>query len=280
MNKNLLGIDFEEWYHPELIQKYIKKEKNEPKIIHGIEKIINLLRLKDTKATFFVVGELLEFKPEILDIILDNDHEIGFHTMKHTNLDDQGYKEKFEEEIKKYEILTNKRSKGFRAPTFSLNKKSAWALDILEKNNYLYDSSIVPANSGMYGIPDAQENPYKISSKDITKHDPNAKIIEFPLLVTRFLGKKIPAGGGFFLRTLPMRVIKKALRDYEERDIPASFYIHSWELTPEYMPDITLPYKENFITFHNINKAYKKMSELLDEFRFTSFEECIQTKQF
>ena len=277
---NLLGIDFEEWYHPELIQKYIDRDNNKPKVIHGIEKIIDLLRLKDTKATFFVVGELLEFKPEILDIILENGHEIGFHTMYHTKLDDTGYDKKFEDEIKKFNILTNNKSKGFRAPTFSLNKKSAGVIDILERNNYLYDSSVVPANSGMYGIPDAPQNPYKISSKDITKHDPNAKIIEFPLLVTEFLGKKIPAGGGFFLRTLPIRVVKKALKDYEERNIPASFYIHSWELTPEYMPDITLPFKENFITFHNIGKAYKKMSELLDEFRFTSFEDYIKTREF
>ena len=30
----------------------------------------------------------------------------------------------------------------------------------------------------------------------------------------------------------------------------------------------------------NINKAYKKMSELLDEFRFTSFEDYIKTREF
>ena len=39
------------------------------------------------KATFFVVGELLEFKPELLDLILENEHEIAFHTMKHTRID-------------------------------------------------------------------------------------------------------------------------------------------------------------------------------------------------
>ncbi len=38
MNKNLLGIDFEDWFHPQLIQKYLKDEKLEPKVIDGIEK--------------------------------------------------------------------------------------------------------------------------------------------------------------------------------------------------------------------------------------------------
>ena len=84
---NILGIDFEDWFHPELIQKYISKKDNQPKVIEGIDKILDLLRKKDTKATFFVVGELLEFKPELLDLILDNEHEIGFHTMKHDRID-------------------------------------------------------------------------------------------------------------------------------------------------------------------------------------------------
>ena len=35
---NILGIDFEDWFHPELIQKYISKDKREPKVIQGIHK--------------------------------------------------------------------------------------------------------------------------------------------------------------------------------------------------------------------------------------------------
>jgi len=92
---NILGIDFEDWFHPELIQKYISDNNNEPKVIEGIDRILELLRLHDTKATFFVVGELLEFKPELLDMILENGHEIAFHTMKHTRIDSPNFKEKF-----------------------------------------------------------------------------------------------------------------------------------------------------------------------------------------
>ena len=62
---NVLGIDFEDWFHPELIQKSISNKNNEPKVIHGIHKILELLRQKETKATFFVVGELLEYKHEL-----------------------------------------------------------------------------------------------------------------------------------------------------------------------------------------------------------------------
>jgi len=276
--KNILGIDFEDWFHPELIQKYVSKKDNQPKVIEGIDKILDLLRKKDTKATFFVVGELLEFKPELLDLILDNGHEVGFHTMKHTRIDSPNFKEKFEEEIKKFDELTDGKSKGFRAPSFSLNTNSSWLIDVLEENDYVYDSSIVPAKTSLYGIPNAEKKPYKISSKFLEGSSKDGKIIEFPMMVTKFLGKKIPAAGGFYLRTLPSRIIENAIKSYEKENLPGVFYIHSWELTPEFMPKMKLSKKDHFITFHNIDKAYDKMEDLLEKFQFTSFEKFIHNK--
>ena len=273
MNKNLLGIDFEDWFHPELIKKYLREDEFEPKVVNGIGQILELLRKNDTTATFFVVGELLEFRPEILDDILENGHEIGFHTMHHTRLNDFNSKIEFSDELKQFSKLTGNKSKGFRAPTFSLDFTTSWAIDALVENNYIYDSSIVPAKSSMYGHPNAQEDPYIISSSSIENQDDSGKLIEYPLLVTKFLGKKIPAGGGFYLRTLPMRIIKNAIKEYEKKEIPATFYIHSWELTPEFMPRIKLSKKDNFITYHNIEKAYEKMEEIIREFRFTSFSD-------
>ena len=273
---NILGIDFEDWFHPELIQKYISKENNEPRVVEGINKIIELLRKNETKATFFVVGELLEFKPELLDIILENEHEIAFHTMKHTRIDLPNRREQFQDEIKQFDKLTGGRSKGFRAPSFSLNSNSSWLIDVLEENNYEYDSSIVPVKTSMYGMPNAERKPYKISRNFLEGDSIGGKIIEFPLLVTKFLGKKIPAGGGFYLRTLPLRVIENAIKSYEKEKIPGVFYIHSWELTPEFMPRINLSKKDNFITYHNINKAYNKMEDLLKKYEFTSFEIFLQ----
>ena len=260
---NFLGIDFEDWYHPQLIKENLPLEKKlEPKVIQGIDKILDWLRQNDTLATFFVVGELLEYEPELLDKIIENDHEIGFHTMHHNRLDEDDFKEKFSQELDRFAELTQKRSIGFRAPTFSLNNTSSWAIDTLEQKKYLYDSSIIPAKTNLYGNPNAEEKPYKISSNSLEKNDENGNLIEFPLLTTTFLGKKIPAAGGFYLRTLPMKVIKNAIRSQEEKQIPSSFYIHSWELTPEFMPRIDLPIKEKFITYHNLEKSMSKMTEI------------------
>ena len=275
---NILGIDFEDWYHPELMKPYIFGKDKNPTVINGIDKILELLRKNETLATFFLVGELLLVKPELQDKILDEGHEIAFHTMHHTRLDSEGYKEKFLDEIKNFKKLTSGKSKGFRAPTFSLNDTSSWAIDLLRKCGYQYDSSVVPAKGKMYGLPNALTEPYRISSSSIENDDPDSDMLEFPLLVTKFLGKKIPAGGGFYLRTLPMRIIKNAIRKYEDLNIPATFYIHSWELTPEFFPKIHMNKKDEFVTYHNIEKAYPKMDEILKNFQFTSFSKYLQNE--
>jgi len=276
--KNLLGIDFEEWFHPQLVQKYIPKKKHELKISQGIDKILDWLREKETFATFFMVGELLEEKPELLDKIIENGHEIAFHTMNHNRLDDENFKEKFKNELDKFNELTSGRSKGFRAPTFSLNENSSWAIDYLIEKNYLYDSSIVPAQTKLYGFSNAEISPYRISSENLLNdNDKDNSLIEFPLLISKILGKKIPSGGGFFLRFLPLKIIEKGIKTYEKLQIPATFYIHSWELTPEFMPSLPLPLMDKFVTYHNLANALPKMGKLLEKFEFTSFERYIKS---
>ena len=273
---NLLGIDFEEWYHPELVKPYIQNKKKDLKITKGIDKILDWLNEKDTYATFFVVGELIEKEPILLDKIISGGHEIAFHTMHHTKLDEKGFEEKFENELEQFDKLTSGKSKGFRAPTFSLNKETSWAINHLIKKKYLYDSSIVPAKTKMYGFSDAEISPYNISSENILKEDNTSNLTEFPLMVTKFLGKKIPAGGGFFLRFLPLRTIMNSINTYQKIGIPSTFYIHSWELVPELMPSLSLPIVNKFVTYHNLKNALPKMSKLLEKFEFTSFDRYLK----
>ena len=276
MAMNILGIDFEEWYHPELIKNHVKNDQKIPKIFKGIDIILDLLNKHNISATFFVVGEILQHDPELIDKIISNDHEIAFHTMHHDRIDSPNFSNKFDDELKEFQKLTNDKSKGFRAPTFSLNEKSSFIIKMLEKYNYIYDSSIMPAKTSMYGNPNADKKPYKITSENLENNSENGKLWEFPLMVTKLLGKQIPAAGGFYLRTLPLYTIKNAIKNYENEHMPACFYVHSWELTPELMPRIPLSKKNNFITYHNIEKTLPKLDQLLSSFNFTSFEKYIK----
>ena len=269
---NLLGIDFEDWYHIELVQKYFKPKNPESKIVLGIDKILNLLEKNDTYATFFMVGELLVQEPKLLDKIIDAGHEIAFHTMHHSRIDTSMTKEMFEDEIKLFSELTSGKSKGFRAPSFSLNNSSSWIFDILEKYDYLYDSSVMPAKTMLYGLPHAEKKPFKISSRSIEKNDPNGILHEFPLLTTQILGKTFPASGGFYLRFFPPMIIENAILKNEKNKTPSSFYIHSWELTPEFMPKLNMPLIDHFITYHNLSKTFGRIENLIKKFEFSSFE--------
>ncbi len=276
---NILGIDFEDWYHPELVNQYVSENKKKPIMAKHIDKILEWLNENETIATFFIVGELIKNEPDLIDKIFSEGHEIGFHTMNHKRIDVEGSKEEFSEGIKEFSNLTKKKSKGFRAPTFSLNKKSSWLIDSLIENNYLYDSSVVPVKTRLYGIPNAPKTPYRISSNSLDRNDESGRILEFPILTGKFLGKTIPAGGGFYLRFLPMNIIKNIIRKNEEGNVPCTFYIHSWELLAEHMPRIKLPKKEEFVTYHNIDKAKRKMTEIIQEFQFTSFEKFMTSNK-
>ena len=272
---NILGIDFEEWFHPELIKPYVKNKQKDFKISKDIKKILDWLSKNQTFATFFVVGEIFQKMPELIDLIIDNGHEIGFHTMTHKRLHEIATQENFEKELEEFKKITNNKSKGFRAPTFSLDSTTSWAIDALKNFGYDYDTSIVPAKTKMYGLSNAEKYPYRISSKTLEKQDKESQLLEFPLMCTEFLGKKIPAGGGFYLRILPLKIIERTIKQYSKNSKPGVFYIHSWELTPEHMPRLELPIKEKFVTYHNIDNAFPKMDELIKKFEFTSFEKFI-----
>lgn len=266
-----IGIDFEDWFHPQLVSPYLSEKEKIPTMYKGLDKILELLRKNDSKATFFLVGEILENNPEMIDKIISGEHEIGFHTMKHSRLDSMN-QSTFKHELKQFEKIVSKQILGFRAPTFSLNETSSWVIDELVNAGYKYDSSVMPAKTSLYGLPSAEKCPYLITSNNLEKNSSDGVLIEFPLLVTKFLGKTVPAAGGFYLRFLPFGTIKNAIRTYENQNIPACLYIHSWELTPEYFPKIELPKKNHFITFYNIKKTFSKIDSLLQEFEFSTFE--------
>jgi len=75
---NILTVDLEEWYHPEYVKGELPLSKEE-RILHSLEKTLDLLDEHNLRATFFIVGELAEKHPEIVEKLRENSHEIAFH---------------------------------------------------------------------------------------------------------------------------------------------------------------------------------------------------------
>ena len=77
--------------------------------------------------------------------------------------------------------------RGFRAPTFSLDEKTAWAIPILREHGFEYDSSIFPARTPLYGVPDAPRHAYHISPENLADEAADG-LLEIPMSVFDLFG--------------------------------------------------------------------------------------------
>jgi polysaccharide deacetylase family protein (PEP-CTERM system associated) len=274
--ENILCVDVEDWYHPEYVKKF--SGSKEIRVTQNVDAAIQLLDKCDVKATFFVVGEIAEACPEILDKIVKSGNEVAFHGYYHDTL--WGLSpEVFRVEIKKYNSLvksiTGCECLGFRAPSYSLDNRTKWAIDVLEEEGFAYDSSIFPIRTPLYGEPRAPIMPYNPSSKNITKQDTSRKFMEFPALVYPIAGLKIPAAGGFYLRLLPLFILKRAIKRMNKQGFPAVFSFHTWEIDPN-TPRLKLGIYKSFVTYHNLPHTSEKLINLISAFRFTSFKHYLE----
>lgn len=67
--------------------------------------ILEALKKHNVKATFFVVGTLIESDPGTIKAIADDGHYVGNHTMHHPNMSKISTMESFKKEIEDVEIL-------------------------------------------------------------------------------------------------------------------------------------------------------------------------------
>lgn len=262
--KNILQIDVEDWYCDLDIDKW---KNYEARVVASTEKILSMLKNSGNKATFFILGHVAEKFPELVKKIGKEGHEIASHGYFHRRITEQS-REDFENDLKKsiklIEKISGKKVKGYRAPQFTITKKTLWALDVLKKNGLEYDSSIFPVKTPMYGIPDFPPYPSRLSNS----------IVEIPLSVYEIpiVRKKIPIAGGFYMRAFPYFFIKYALKKINRNGNPAVCYLHPWELDPE-KPKVK---DLKWYHYYNLKSTERKFKKMLRDFKFISTEEWIK----
>lgn len=242
---------------------------------HSLKITCDLLNRHNLKATFFVVGELAEKHPEIVENIRENGHEIAFHGYCHEPLWNLN-SDMLRNEIVRFNSLIKEKCIGFRAPSFSLSNRTKWALRVLETSGYEYDSSVFPTKTPLYGVWGAPMAPYKPSYENVAEEDENAKLWEFPLLILRLKGVRVPVAGGFYMRFFSVNLIAKAIKKLNERGSPAVIFFHNWELDPE-TPRLRLGLYKYFVTYHKLKETAKKLEYLLSRFEFVGIRDYIET---
>lgn len=153
--KAILTFDLEFWHNSEFLKSYLPDNKYDlPDFtIETTLPLLDLLKKKGLKATFFVLGELAQKYPDLIKRISDNGHEIASHGHSHAVLGELD-KNSFEREIVStseiLERITGKRPLFFRAPAFSLDNKMTWTFDILKKYNLKYITRRPTFSGGNY----------------------------------------------------------------------------------------------------------------------------------
>ena len=128
-------------------------------VIRNTNTILELLDKHTTRATFFVLGQIAEEYPELVQAMSNSGHEIGTHGYTHrliTQLTPEEFRQEIRDSKTRLEQITGKEVKSHRAPAFTIVKDTLWALEILLEEGIRYDSSIYPIQGRRYGIIDSR----------------------------------------------------------------------------------------------------------------------------
>ena len=274
---NALTIDVEDYYMVSAYKDVVKFEdwpNYESRVENNTHRMLDILDESNVKATFFVLGWVAEHHPNIVKEIQKRGHELASHGYNHRLIYDLS-KGEFREETQRskrlLEDLTGEKVIGYRAASFSIIKKTLWALDILVEEGFEYDSGIFPIQHDLYGFPEFDRFP-------VTINNGSGEILEIPLSTIRFFGKNIPVAGGGYLRLFPIKLLEWAIRSLNEKEKqPAIIYLHPWEIDSD-QPKINGRILSAFRHRINLDKTIPKLKRLLTNFEFGPIKDVFADK--
>lgn len=208
----LLSFDVEEFDFPRERGQEISLDEGVKVSTEGLKKIIGVLDRTGVKATFFVTGNFVKKKPEMIKRLVTSGHEIGAHGVDHFEPKTTDIKE-----AKKIleKNVTGVKVKGWRQP-----RMMKIDYDELAENGYQYDSSVNPAFiPGRYNHLDIPRNPYPIKTK--TKD-----ILEIPVSVAMAI--RVPLFW-LALHLFPLGLYHWLAKNSLKKTGYFATYFHPWE---------------------------------------------------
>ena len=264
--QNILTIDVEDWFHICGVEELIPEDswpQLESRVTINTMKILEVLRQKRVKATFFVLGFVAERHPDLVKKIAREGHEIATHGYAHRRVYTMS-PDMFRQDLKKavsiISGITGYPVKGYRAPEWSIRDDSLWALNILQQEGFEYDSSMAPLP--IIGNPNYATIPYRLKLDQ-------GHLWEFPPLVATSPLVNLPLGGGWGLRIFPYNFIRFTIRKLNNQGRPAVIFLHPREFDLD-NPYIRLPLAQKFVLDARVERTGKRLKRLLDDFHFTS----------
>lgn len=261
---NILTFDIEDWYNCDFITTDFDWDKYEVRIHEGVDRILNELRTRNLKATFFCLGWIAEKHPEVIRKIFAEGHHIGCHSYQHElsfRFDREEFKHDTEKSKALIENLIGETINAFRAPGFSITEKNIWALEVLAELGFEYDCSLFPANHDYGGFAS-----YGKAEPTILHLANGKQLKEFPINIQKVYGKNIVFSGGGFFRFFPYSFIKH----WASKSDYMMTYFHPRDFDPNQPMIQSLPLMRKFKSYVGLSTSFTKFQKLLNDFDFFS----------
>lgn len=273
--KNIFTIDTEDWFHANYEDDlFLNSAEIKSTVEENTETMLRIFAEHESTATFFVLGFVAEQHPGLVRKISDAGHEVASHGYAHQLVYKQTPDE-FREDIRKgknlIEDIIGKPVLGYRAPSWSITKKSLWALDVLIEEGFQYDSSIFPTENFLYGIGDAPRFINRPVINGVVKN-----IWEIPPSTARVFGQNIPFSGGFYFRACPVVGIKFFANKVVKEGQRVVYYLHPREIDPN-QPRLSLSRKDALIHYIGIKGCQKKLVNVIKSSKFLTIEDYIKS---
>lgn len=225
----------------------------------GTDRLLNLFKQKDIRATFFITGYYAKHEPDSVKSIVFAGHEVGCHSYLDISLDSLASEELTEHVNIATDILNEvcgKSPRGFRSPQFSGNHR--FVRDLI-KNKYHYDSSLHPAIvPGRYYHHLRPRKPFTVAKQE-------GSLIIMPVAVMPIL--RIPISW-WWMRNCGRWLTKLGTWFNAMGNLDVILYFHPWEFAE--LP--TVPNLPGHITHKTGLPFLKDLEYFIDYFQAHGFE--------
>ena len=247
--KLAITVDVEDWYHiPSVtgspfsvyrdVEEFFDKwEGRYDYLSEPTGRVLDLLDEFSVKATFFVVADVVDHYPGLVDSIVDHGHEIGCHGLHHMCMIDQKNKnplcdiEEFRKQTSEAKAIleeaSGQRVIGYRAPNALIGE---WMLKELPGLGFKYDSSL--SVNSLY-----KKTDLNLDGVTTKPYEVVPGLLEFPMAYWEILGLKIPTSGGPMLRFLGEKIVRHGLEQSLTRG-DTIFYFHPIDISHEPFPKV------------------------------------------
>jgi polysaccharide deacetylase family protein (PEP-CTERM system associated) len=275
---NALSVDVEDWFQVGAFENVIARDAWDallPRVERNSDAVLALFDKAGVKATFFTLGWVAARYPALIRRIVEAGHEIASHGWDHIRvftMDPEDYRADLGRARAAIEDACGVSPTGYRAPSFSIDKRTPWAHQVLVEEGYAYSSSVAPIAHDHYGWREAP----RFAFRPI----PGADLIELPVTTVEVAGRRMAAGGGGFFRLLPYSFSSWAISRVNRAEArPAVFYFHPWEIDPGQPRVPEAPLRSRLRHYSNLSVMEPKLLKLLKAHRWGRTDAVVQAER-